>query len=47
MRFLHLFTGPEDIGRSPWFWLAFAVLVGFLYYYGGLITEFETSSIAY
>jgi ABC-type branched-subunit amino acid transport system permease subunit len=47
MRFLHLFTGPEDIGRSPWFWLAFAALTGFLYYYGGLITEFETSSIAY
>ena len=27
MRLLRLFTGPEDIGRSVWFWLGFALAV--------------------
>jgi branched-chain amino acid transport system permease protein len=42
-----LFTGPEDIGQSPWFWLGFAALIGFLFWYPNLISEFEASNVAY
>lgn len=47
MQLLRLFTGPEDIGQSAWFWLGFAALVGFFFYYPSLMTEFEASNIAF
>lgn len=47
MAIWRLLTGPEDIGRTPWYWLGFVVLVGFFVYYPALITEFEASNIAF
>lgn len=47
MTALRPFTGPEDIGRTWWFWLGFSALVAFTFYYANLITEFEASNIAY
>ncbi len=47
MRFLRLFTGPEDIGQSAWFWAAFAVFVVLLFYYANLISDFDASNMAY
>src|SRR3954453_10151705 len=47
MRLWRLLSGPEDIGQSPWFWLALLALLGFLFYYPNLITEFEAGNVAY
>ncbi|MEK0085786.1 branched-chain amino acid ABC transporter permease [Benzoatithermus flavus] len=47
MKLHRLFTGPEDIGQSPWFWLGFVLLIGFLFWYPNLITEFEATNVAY
>src|ERR671912_1554551 len=48
MKLIRLFTGPEDIGQSVWYWLGFAALVGFFaFYYPTLMTEFESSNIAF
>src|SRR5690348_13975962 len=47
MRAWRLLTGPEDIGRSVWFWLGFAILVALFFYYANLISEFDASNIAY
>ena len=42
-----LFSGPEDIGQSAYFWFAFVALIAFLLYYPRIISEFESSSIAF
>ena len=42
-----LLTGPEDIGQTPWYWLGFAVLVGFFVYFPAHINEFQASNIAF
>lgn len=47
MRFLHLITGPEDIGRSRTFWAVFATACAFFLIYPYWITDFEASNIAY
>jgi branched-chain amino acid transport system permease protein len=47
MKLLQLFTGPEDIGQSPWFWLGFLGLVAFLFWYPNLMSEFEATNVAY
>lgn len=44
---LHLLTGPEDIGRSRWFWAAFVAVTIFLFVYPFWLTEFEATNIAY
>ena len=47
MRIWRLLTGPEDIGQTVWFWILFAALLGFLFYYPALISEFQASNIAF
>jgi ABC-type branched-subunit amino acid transport system permease subunit len=42
-----LLSGPEDIGQSAYFWVGFAALIAFLFYYPKHISEFESSSIAF
>ena len=44
---LNLLTGPEDIGRSRWFWAAFVAISIFLFVYPFWLTEFEVTNIAY
>ena len=46
-RLLRLATGPEDIGRSPGFWGAFAVLVAYLFASPLWLGEFEAYNISY
>jgi branched-chain amino acid transport system permease protein len=47
MRIWRLLTGPEDIGQTVWFWILFAAVLGFLFYYPALISEFQASNIAF
>jgi len=47
MRGFRLLTGPEDIGRSAWFWLGFAIVVAGIYGYATLISDFDASNLAY
>src|SRR5688572_29622259 len=47
MRVWRLLSGPEDIGQSVGFWVGFALLVGFFFYYPAVMTEFEASNIAF
>ncbi len=47
MRALRLFTGPEDIGQSAWYWAGFAVAVALLFYYANLISDFDATNMAY
>lgn len=47
MRIWRLLTGPEDIGQSAWFWIAFAGLIAFLLYNPAVISEFESTNIAF
>ena len=42
-----LLTGPEDIGRSPWFWVTFIAVCIFLFVYPFWLSEFEATNIAY
>jgi ABC-type branched-subunit amino acid transport system permease subunit len=44
---LDLLTGPEDIGRSRWFWAAFVAVCIFLFVYPFWLTEFEVTNFAY
>ena len=44
---LRLLTGPEDIGRSRWFWAAFVVVCVFLFVYPHWLSEFEATNNAY
>jgi branched-chain amino acid transport system permease protein len=47
MRLLRLLGGPEDIGQSVWFWLAFAVVALGFFLYPLHASEFGVSNIAY
>ena len=42
-----LLSGPEDIGQSAYFWIGFVALIAFFFYYPRVISEFESSSIAF
>ena len=44
---LKLLTGPEDIGRSRWFWAAFVAVCVFLFVYPFWLSEFEATNNAY
>jgi urea transport system permease protein len=44
---LKLLTGPEDIGRSRWFWAAFVAACAFLFIYPHWLSEFEATNNAY
>jgi ABC-type branched-subunit amino acid transport system permease subunit len=44
---LKLLTGPEDIGRSRWFWAAFVAACVFLFVYPHWLSEFEATNNAY
>jgi branched-chain amino acid transport system permease protein len=46
-RFFSLLTGPEDIGRSRWFWAAFVAVCIFLFVYPFWLSEFEATNNAY
>ena len=47
MRLLALVTGPEDIGRSRWFWSGFWAVVAVLFAGPLWLSEFESSNVAY
>ena len=47
MRAPRLLTGPEDIGRSGWFWIGFVVVVAGIYGYAALVSDFDASNLAY
>jgi len=47
MALLRLLGGTEDIGRSRWFWMGFAVVVLGFFLYPLWISEFGASNIAY
>ena len=47
MRVWRLLTGPEDIGQTVWFWLAFILAIAFLCYYPALISEFAATNVAF
>jgi ABC-type branched-subunit amino acid transport system permease subunit len=47
MRLLHLLNGGEDLGRSPWFWIGFAVAMLALVTLPLYQTEFEASNASY
>ena len=42
-----LLNSREDVGRGPWFWLAFVALVAFLAWYPLTMSEFDATNIAY
>ena len=44
---LSLLAGPEDIGRSRWFWAAFIAVCILLLIYPFWLTEFEATNYAY
>jgi len=44
---LKLLTGPEDIGRSRWFWATFVAVCVFLFVYPFWLSEFEATNNAY
>ena len=44
---LKLLTGPEDIGRSRWFWAVFIAVCVFLFVYPFWLSEFEATNNAY
>jgi branched-chain amino acid transport system permease protein len=44
---LRLLTGPEDLGQSCWFWLAFCALVLYFFASPQWMSEFEASNVAY
>ena len=42
-----LLTGPEDIGRSRWFWITFIAVCFFLFVYPFWLSEFGATNNAY
>jgi len=44
---VNLIAGPEDIGRSRWFWAAFAAVCALLFVNPLWLTEFEATNGAY
>ena len=44
---VRLLSGPEDIGRSRWFWAVFAAACVFMFVYPRWLSEFEATNIAY
>ena len=44
---LKLLSGPEDIGRSRWFWAAFIAVCMFMLVYPFWLSEFQATNIAY
>ena len=47
MRLFRLATGPEDIGRSPPFWVAFGVLLVYLFASPVWLSEFEAYNVSF
>ncbi|MEQ8650837.1 MAG: branched-chain amino acid ABC transporter permease [Kiloniellales bacterium] len=46
-RSLRLIGGPADIGRTPLFWVGFAVAVAFFLLYPTQVSSFRASNVAY
>jgi branched-chain amino acid transport system permease protein len=44
---LKLLSGPEDIGRSWWFWAVFIAACVFMLVYPRWLSEFQATNIAY
>ncbi|PWT71157.1 MAG: urea ABC transporter permease [Proteobacteria bacterium] len=42
-----MLSGPEDIGRSRWFWAAFVAACVFMFVYPRWLSEFEATNTAY